>query len=173
MKILSYLPHPFMVAILAGFMQLIQFQWAAFIAWTGFASWACYFIYADNTPIKTTAKILLCWLAGSISAIGVIKISSTLFIGKLGFNPATAIPISLTIVAFFVICCENIKPLNLLPVWFISAACYFGLYQNNNDWSVLFNTAAQLFIGGVIGQLFGYLTVFCRTWYSQRINPLH
>jgi len=163
MKTLKYLPHPGMVAVLAGLMQLLDMQIAIFIAWVGFAAWACYFL-AGCTP-KGGAKVIGCWVFGVAASVVIIELGTYLS-GVLG-TPKAGFPIAVGVIAFFVICFEKVPALDMIPAWFIGAGCFFG-YNTiaAGDYKV---SVPAILISCVVGQIFGFVTVLLRTKYGQMV----
>jgi hypothetical protein len=170
MKFIKFLPHAGIIAILASIMQFIEMSSTIggtqyFFAWIGFAAWACYFL--NGCTPKGGAKVIGCWIAGVVASILIYELA-----GKLcgtDLNPKVAVPLAVGIIAFFVILFEKVPPLAFIPGWFIGAACFFGLtnHANGGDWKL---SIAPVLISCVIGQIFGFVTVFLRTAYGKAVE---
>ncbi len=161
---LKFTPHALIIAILAGLMQLLDIQTGNyFYAWIGFAAWACYFL-AGCTP-KGAAKVIGCWVAGVIASIAIIELGK--YLTGVSGNPSIGFPIAVGFIAFFVILFEKVPALDMIPAWFIGAACYFG--TNGTLEGDHGKTATVVLISCVVGQVFGYVTVWARTAYGNAI----
>ena len=162
-----YLPHPLMVALLAGAMQLLQSYWNSFVTWAGFASWACYFIFVGKPSLGSMLKVIACWSSGVLASIVVILLGSNLLMGQFELSATLAFPVSLGLVATVVISCENLPTLDWIPVWFIGSACLFGYHADHpNELSTLSYEGLLIVSSAIIGQLFGWLTVVSRNRYA-------
>ncbi len=163
MKNVKYLGHPALVAILAGFMQFLDMKIGLFCAWAGFAAWACYFLAGCNP--KGGAKVIGCWIGGVVGAIAIIELGTRLS----GSMPATVgFPIAVAIIAFFVICFEKVPALDMIPAWFVGAACFFG--YNTIVEGKYGISAPTILISCVVGQIFGFVTVLLRTKYAEIVE---
>lgn len=165
MKFVKFLPHAGIIAVLAALMQFMDMTIPLMIAWVGFAAWACYFI-AGCTP-KGGAKVIGCWIAGVAASIVIIELGQriTWATGK----PTLAFPLAVGIIAFFVILFEKVPALDLIPAWFVGAACFFAHNgANNPDLSLAGYklTAPPILVTCAIAQVFGFVTVLLRTKYG-------
>ena len=164
---LKFTPHALIIAILAGLMQLIDLQTGNyFYAWIGFAAWACYFL-AGCTP-KGAAKVIGCWVAGVIASIAIIELGT--YLTGVSGNASIGFPVAVGFIAFFVILFEKVPALDMIPAWFIGAACYFattstGAITNGTH----ADFAKVVLISCVVGQVFGYVTVWARTAYGNLV----
>lgn len=184
MNTLKYLGHPGIVAILAGIMQFLAIKSpqfgetgiGMFHAWIGFAGWGSYFL-AGCTP-KGGVKVVSCWIGGIIASISLILFGSMLQ----GIMPATvAWTIATGVIAFFMICFEKVPALDMIPAWFIAAACFFG-YNTMvgslvaagsfpaDDGSNMYKAAGAVIISCIVGQIFGYVTILARTAYGKLLQ---
>jgi len=162
---LKFVPHALIIAILAGLMQLLDIQagdW--FYAWIGFAAWACYFLAGCN--VKGGVKVVSCWVAGLIASIAIIELG--LILTQATGSPSIGFPVSVAFIAFFVILCEKVPPLDFIPAWFIGAACFFG--ANNLLGGDYAKSAPVLVISCLVGQIFGVVTVALRTKYGSMVS---
>jgi hypothetical protein len=161
MQTLKYLPHPLMVGVLAGLMQLMGMTVPMFLAWAGFAAWACYFL-AGCTP-RGGMKVIGCWVGGVVGSVVIIELGKALT-GAIG-TAEVAFPLAVGAIAFVVICFEKVPALNMIPAWFIGAACFFAYNEiAAGDYS---KSVPAILVSCVIGQVFGVVTVFVRTKYGQ------
>ena len=168
--VLKYLPHPVMVAVLAGIMQFTDgtaVKMAGeglplFAGWIGFAAWACYFV--NGCTPKGGLKVIGCWTGGVIAAILIVKLGTALTAA----NVPQAFPIAVTVVAFFVICFEKVPVLDFIPGWFVGAACCFACINGASGYGGnIYGASKIVLISCVIAQLFGYVTVSLRTAYAK------
>ena len=161
MKFIKFLPHAGIIAVLAGLMQLLDLKMELFSAWVGFAAWACYFL--NGCSIKGGSKVVGCWVTGVIASVLIIEFGKYLT-GTSG-SALIGLPVSVGIIAFFVILFEKVPALDFIPAWFIGAACFFG-YNTivAGDYKV---SVPAILISCVIGQIFGYVTVTLRTAYGK------
>lgn len=159
---IKFLPHALIIGILAGLMQLLDLSSNGnFVAWIGFASWACYFL--AGCTLSGGRKVTLCWLAGMIAAVAIIELgtnlTNTFNNAKIGF------PLAVGAIAFVVILFEKVNFLNMIPAWFIGAACFFGI--NNFLNGEYEKSIPALVISLFVGQIFGIVTVFLRGKYAN------
>lgn len=158
---MSYLLRPLIIGVLAALMQLLAVlspnqghpEKLTFLSWIGFAAWACYFL-AGGT-IKGGIKVTSCWLAGVIASVGIVALGC--FLSNKGLGTA-AFPIAVGVVAFGVFCFEKVPALDMIPAWFVGAACFFGL-NPGQDVMVNVNLGITTMIACLIAQVFGYVTV--------------
>lgn len=180
---MKYLGHPFLTALLAGLMQLIAMKCsytylgtdvAFFIAWAGFAAWACYFL-AGCTP-KGGLKVIGCWAGGVIGSIAIIELGLKLC-GTM--DPLAAFPIAVFIIAFFVVCFEKVQALNMIPAWFVGAACFFAYHSmisgaltaaKATSMQIHLVAGSAILVSCVVGQIFGVVTVTIRGKYAQLVE---
>ncbi|VGO13743.1 hypothetical protein PDESU_02300 [Pontiella desulfatans] len=167
MKMIKFLPHAGIIAVLAGVMQFMDIKIALFCAWVGFAAWACYFL--NGCTIKGGLKVIGCWVAGVIASVGIIELGKFLT-GTFGGNAAVGFPVAVSLIAFLVILFEKVPALDFIPGWFVGAACFFGyntIAEGNYAVSV-----PVILVSCVIGQVFGYVTVALRTAYAKASEPV-
>jgi len=170
-KVFLYFPHPLIVAVLAGSMQFLQFQWSPFVAWMGFVSWACYFTFVGEAVLRDVSKVVSCWLCGLIAAVTVIILATRFFGPVLQLEPKWAFPLALGLVALCVIPFERVGRLDWIPLWFLGAACFFALHDGRpNEWATLFMDASIAMRSVLVGQLYGFLTIAARSFYSRQIE---
>lgn len=164
-EFLKFTPHALIIAVLAGLMQLLDLQMGdLFFAWIGFGAWACYFL--AGCTIKGGIKVISCWVAGLIASIAIIELGIVLT--EMTGSPSIGFPISVGLIAFFVILCEKVPELDFIPAWFIGAACFFA---SNNLFGGDYNKSVPvLLISCLVGQVFGVITVFLRTKYGSMIE---
>ena len=164
-EFIKFTPHALIIAVLAGLMQLLDLQMGdLFFAWTGFAAWACYFL--AGCTIKGGVKVISCWVAGLVASIAIIELG-TVLTGMTG-SPSIGFPISVALIAFFVILCEKVPALDFIPAWFVGAACFFA--SNNLFGGDYAKSVPVLLISCLVGQVFGLITVFLRTKYGSIIE---
>ncbi len=166
MKMVKFLPHAAIIAVLAGLMQFMDIKIELFCAWVGFAAWACYFL--NGCSVKGGAKVIGCWVAGVIASVAIIELG-TLLTGAAGGNAQLGFPVAVAIIAFFVILFEKVPALDFIPGWFVGAACFFG-YNTiaAGDYKV---SVPAILISCIIGQVFGWVTVYLRTAYGKVSEP--
>jgi len=162
-KFLEFLPHAGIIAVLAGLMQFLNFQCPYIIAWAGFAAWACYFL--AGCTIKGGAKVIGCWVFGVAASVAIMELGGALA-GKLGAT--AAFTIAAGFVAFFVILFEKVPALDMIPAWFIGAACFFG-YSGYPGMTYKVSVPSIL-VTCVVGQVFGFVTVLLRTKYGKMVE---
>jgi len=165
---LTFTPHALIIAILAALMQLIDLHTANyFYAWIGFAAWACYFL--AGCTVKGGAKVIGCWVAGVIASIAIIEMGSSLT--ESTGNSSIGFPVAVGVIAFFVILFEKVPALDFIPAWFVGAACFFAANNLTTalqpDLACKYSVSAPVtLISCVVGQVFGYVTVFLRGKYG-------
>jgi len=163
--IIKFSPHALIIAVLAGLMQLLDLKMGdLFYAWVGFAAWACYFLAGCN--IKGAVKVSSCWVAGVIASVAIIELGG--FMTGLTGSPSIGFPVSVAVIAFFVILFEKVPALDFIPAWFIGAACFFAannLLQGDYQKSV-----PVILISCLIAQVFGWVTVTLRTQYEGMVS---
>lgn len=163
--LIKFTPHALIIAVLAALMQLLDIQMGdLFYAWVGFAAWACYFLAGCN--IKGGVKVVSCWVAGVIASVVIIELGTCLT-GLMG-SPSIGFPISVGVIAFFVILCEKVPALDFIPAWFIGAACFFA--ANNLHEGDYQKSIPVILISCLIGQVFGVVTVTLRGKYESMIS---
>lgn len=69
-------------------------------------------------------KVISCWVAGLVASVAIIELG-TVLTGMTG-SPSIGFPISVALIAFFVILCEKVPALDFIPAWFVGAACFFA-----------------------------------------------
>ena len=163
MKFIKFLPHAGIIAVLAGLLQYIDIKVPLIVAWIGFAAWACYFL--AGCTIKGGAKVIGCWVAGVLASVLIIELGKWLT-GVTG-SPAAGFPIAVGFIAFFVILFEKVPALNMIPAWFIGAACFFA-FNPSPDMAGYKVSVPTVLLTCVLGQIFGVVTVFLRTQYANR-----
>lgn len=163
---LKFLPHAGIIALLAGFMQFLDIQVSLFCAWVGFAAWACYFLI--GCTVKGGLKVIGCWVAGVIASVAIIELGKFIT-GAVGGNASVGFPVAVAIIAFGVILFEKVPALDFIPGWFVGAACFFG-YNTIAEGSYSVSVPVIL-VSCVIGQVFGFVTVFLRTAYANASEP--
>lgn len=166
MKMIKFLPHAGIIAILAGLMQFLDLKVELFSAWVGFAAWACYFL--NGCTVKGGAKVIGCWVAGVIASVLIIEFGTKLT-GLTGGNATIGFPVAVAIIAFFVILFEKVPALDFIPGWFVGAACFFG-YNTIAEGNYAVSVPAIL-VSCVVGQVFGFVTVYLRTAYGKVSEP--
>ena len=166
MKFIKFLPHAAIIAVLAGLMQYLDMTITPIVAWAGFAAWACYFL--AGCTIKGGLKVIGCWVAGVAASVVILELGERLT-GLTG-SATVGFPIAVGVIAFFVILFEKVPALNMIPAWFIGAACFFALNKELNMASYKESVPAIL-ITCVLGQVFGFVTVFLRTQYGKMSEP--
>ena len=164
MKLLRFMPHAAIIAVLAALMQLMDIKIPLFAAWVGFAAWACYFL--NGCTVKGGLKVIGCWVAGVAASVLIIELG-TFF--SSGMGATAGFPLAVGIIAFLVILFELVPPLDFIPGWFVGAACFFG-YNTiaEGDYSV---SVPLILITCVVGQVFGFVTVYLRTAYAKASEP--
>ncbi|MCP5534908.1 MAG: DUF1097 domain-containing protein [Akkermansiaceae bacterium] len=165
-EFLKFTPHALIIAILAGLMQwldLMTGDW--FYAWAGFAAWACYFV-AGCTP-KGGAKVIGCWVFGVAASIAIIELG--LMLTECSGSANIGFPVSVGLIAFFVILFEKVPALDFIPAWFVGAACFFAAnHLLGGDYG---KSVPVILISCVVGQVFGVVTVTLRNKYGSMIEP--
>ena len=165
MNFVKFLPHAGIIAVLAGLMQFLDIQFTYILAWAGFAAWACYFI--AGCTVKGGLKVIGCWVFGVGASVVIIELGQCLT-GFFG-TPTAGFPIAVGIIAFFVILFEKVPALNLIPAWFIGAACFFA-YNPSPDKIGYKVSVPAILITCVVSQVFGYVTVLLRTKYGKMVE---
>jgi hypothetical protein len=165
------MPHAGIIAVLAAIMQFLDMSSTFggaqyFFSWVGFAAWACYFL--NGCTLKGGLKVIGCWVGGIIASALIYELAGK-FCGT-GLHAKAAVPLAVGIIAFFVILFEKVPALDFIPGWFVGAACFFGLtnHANGGDWKL---SVAPIIVSCVLGQVFGWVTVFLRTAYGKASEP--
>jgi hypothetical protein len=167
MKLVKFFPHAGIIAILAGIMQFMDISIGLFCAWVGFAAWACYFL--NGCTPKGGIKVIGCWVAGVAASVLIIELGTWLT-GIFAGNASLGFPVAVAAVAFLVILFEKVPALDFIPGWFVGAACFFGyntIVEGNYARSI-----PAILISCVVGQLFGFVTVYLRTAYAKASEPV-
>ena len=151
---LKFSPNALVIAGLAALMQVIDMNVQSFLAWIGFAAWACFFISGANT--KGAVKVVSCWVAGVIASIAILELGG--FLTDLIGNAKIGFPIAVGLIAYVVILFERVPALDLIPAWFVGAACYFALHGKVGFVSHQ-NAAIAVLLSCLIAQAFGFATV--------------
>lgn len=150
----KFSPNALVVGVLAGSMQLLDMSLNSFVGWAGFAAWACFFFAGADT--KGAIKVMSCWIAGVIAAIAIIELGGALtdLIGndKIGFTLAVGL------LAYVVFLFERVPALDLIPAWFVGAACYFALFGKMGFTSHE-KASIAILLSCLIAQGFGFATV--------------
>ena len=165
MKFIKFLPHAGIIAVLAGLLQFLDMKIPMILAWVGFAAWACYFL--AGCTIKGGLKVIGCWIFGVGASIVILELGQRLT-GSLG-SAAAGFPVAVAIIAFFVILFEKVPALDMIPAWFIGAACFFG-FNPSMDMAGYKVSVPTILLTCVVGQIFGIVTVFLRTKYDKFIG---
>ncbi|MFC1498931.1 DUF1097 domain-containing protein [Verrucomicrobiota bacterium] len=165
MKFVKFLPHAGIIAVLAGLLQFLDIKCTYIVAWTGFAAWACYFL--AGCTIKGGLKVIGCWVFGVGASVVIIELGQRLT-GLMG-SPAAGFPVAVGIIAFFVILFEKVPALDMIPAWFIGAACFFA-FNPSPDMIGYKVSVPTILITCVVGQIFGVVTVLLRTKYGKWVE---
>jgi len=157
------MPHALIIAVLAAFMQIVDFKLAQFSAWVGFAAWASYF--AQGSTLKGGLKVIASWVGGVMASIIILELGTLL---AKQFGVGIGFPVAIGIVTFCVILFEKVPALDWIPGWFIGAACFFGY---NKIAGGNYNTSVPVvLVSCVIGQAFGFVAITLRTLYGKIIS---
>ena len=165
MKIAKFLPHALIIAVLAAGLQYIDFETKNMVcAWIAFQAWALYFM--AGCTIQGGAKSLVGWLCGIAASIAIVE-AGTAF--SSGMVPKFAFPIAVFIIAFVVILFEKAPDIfTFIPSWFVAAGAFFAVHADGSKYSQM--TLTKIVLSGVVGLLFGVMTVFLRGKYSEMIG---
>lgn len=168
MKLIKFLPHCLIIALLAASVQIFQ-QLAGgnyFPGWIVFISWALYFL-AGGT-LSGGGKSIAGWIAGILAAAGIILLGGWLVSFK-GLMADAGFPIAVGVIAFVVILFEKVKFLDYIPAWFLAAGSLFAL-SNMAGQNDLWVNMLIVLGAGAAGQLYGWVTVFLRGLYSKKVS---
>ena len=123
----------------------LGFTYIAFIAW------AVYFF--SGCTLKGGIRAAIGYVIGISFSILIIVLAGSF--SSLGFF---AVPLSVFLVAFFVLYLEKVPWLDLIPAMFVASGCFFGIMTYVPE--ATFATAAYVeIIYGFIGLLFGWITI--------------
>ena len=150
----KFSPNALVIAGLAALMQAIDMNVHSFFAWIGFAAWACFFIAGADA--KGAIKVLSCWIAGVIASIAIIELGGQL--SDLIGNAKIGFPIAVALIAYVVILFERVPALDLIPAWFVGAACYFALF-GKMGFSTHEKASIAVLLSCLVAQGFGFATV--------------
>ncbi len=144
-KFMQYLPHPIIVGFMAAFIPLAQqLSGGYIIAWAAFAACACYFI--AGCTIKAGLNVLACWAAGAGAATAIFWSFGELTSGDNPMNATFALCLTTGVVTFFAMFFENGKFLQLIPQWFVGAACLFAFHTIQTKVDVIGAAASANYI---------------------------
>ena len=171
MKIVKYLPHPGIIAVLVVAMMALEPLMPKFlVSWISFQTWALYFI-AGGTPQKGF-KAAACYVGGVLAAILIMVLANATgaTLGK------ATLPLICAAVAFAVVCFEKVKALDLIPAWFIGAGAFFG-FANVQGPKFEYGSATVTVISAMaFGMVWGFMTVVLRTkydaWVGKDVAPV-
>ena len=161
MKIVKYLPHPGIIAVLVVAMMAIEPlipKWL--VSWISFQTWALYFI-AGGTP-KQGVKAGACYIGGILAAILIMVLANATgaTLGK------ATLPLVCAVVAFAVVCFEKVKALDFIPAWFVGAGAFFG-FANVQGANFRYGPAFVTVVSAMLfGMVWGFMTVVLRTKYG-------
>lgn len=156
----KYLPHPAIIAVLAFVIQFVTAKTPYLVTWICFQTWALYFLAGCN--IKGGLKAAACYAIGILASIVIIE-----FGGSLGGLGQWAFPTAVGVIAFSVILLEKVPALNLIPALFIGAGAFFGWMDKFGAEATYARAFGVVMGSGLFGMLFGVITVWARTKYSE------
>ena len=170
----QFFPIPVIISVLAVTLVMldgvipatkIPFLWT----WISFQAWAMYFL--SGCTVAGGGKVMLGYLGGAVASTAIMAL-----FGVLG--PHVGAPVGLAIAVFIVvigvISAERVPGFNFVPAWFIGAGVFFGVMNLNttwqwggaSSWSKYLETGTFLMVSCFVGQIYGYVTVLCRTKYE-------
>jgi hypothetical protein len=159
----KYLPHPAIIAVLAFLLQFVTSKTDYLVTWICFQTWALYFLAGCN--FKGGLKAAACYAIGILASIVIMEFGGTL--GGLG---EWAFPTAVGVVAFAAILLEKVPAVNLIPAIFIGAGAFFGWMSANGENATYPQAFGVVMGSGLFGMLFGVVTVWARTKYSETLE---
>lgn len=147
----------------------IPFLWT----WITFQAWATYFLAGCN--VKGGVKVMAGYLGGAVASVAIMELMG-LLAPSLG-NPA-ALAVAVFIVVLGVISAERVPWFDFVPAWFIGAGVFFGVMNLNTTWqwggetawSKYLEAGTFLMVSCLVGQIYGWVTVFCRVKYEACVK---
>lgn len=148
--------------------------------WIAFQCWAVYFV-SGCTPMGG-AKAWIGYLTGIIASIAIIELMGVPGIKDLpsvgGMNIVMAVAVFIVVIP--AIMSENAK--NFVPALFIGSGCFFALFTimssdpklalsmvGEDKWAKYLLATRTELVYCLVGQLFGFITVFWRGKYEASL----
>jgi len=142
--------------------------------WIAFQCWAVYFV-SGCTPMGGF-KAWVGYLTGIIASIAIIELMGVPGIKDIpsvgGMNIVMAVAVFIVVIP--AIMSENAK--NFVPALFIGSGCFFAIsaimgssMPEADKWTKYFLTARVELVYCLIGQVFGFITVFWRGKYEASL----
>lgn len=171
MKFSKFIIIPIIVAALAFTIQVVDQLISGLMpidgnkgfGWIAFVAWPLYFVAGLNAA--GGRKVLYGFVFGIATAIAIIEVGGLLST-YLGFF---AFPTAVFLVVIPCICLERVPPFDFIPALFCGAAIFFGMITYVPG-ATYVNAAITELTYGVIGVVYGWLTVFLRGKYESSVN---
>ena len=170
MNFKKFIPIPFIIALLAGTIQIadqvlnlhVEPVGNVGFGWIAFQAWAMYFL--AGCDLKGGLKTLLGYVSGIVASIAIMVLG-----GKFAGMGFYAVPIAIVMVVIPVIWLEKVKWLDFIPAIFIGAGAFFAFMSYVPN--ATFATAATTeLIYCVLGLFYGYITILIRGAYEKKVS---
>ena len=127
MNFKKFIPIPFIVALLAGTIQIadqvlklnVEPVGNMGFGWIAFQAWAMYFL--AGCDLKGGVKTLIGYVLGIVASIAIMLLG-----GKLGSMGFYAVPLAVFVVVIPVMFLEKVKWLDFIPAIFVGAGAFFA-----------------------------------------------
>ncbi|HUS91368.1 MAG TPA: DUF1097 domain-containing protein [Phycisphaerae bacterium] len=183
MSFKQFFPIPVIIAVIAVALVMlakpspvvVPYLWT----WIAFQAWAMYFL--AGCTIKGGGKVMLGYLGGAVASVAIFELMGLL--SSLGAAPALAIAVFIVVIG--VISAERLPGFSFVPSWFIGAGVFFGVmsiftgWQWASDcpetqrWLHYLEAGTYLMVSCLVGQVFGWVTVLCRSRYEAWVKSKH
>jgi len=164
-------------AILLTIAPFIPFTPAAMgkglLTWAAFQAWAMYFL--GGATVNMAFKTMAGYIGGIIASVILVEMGGVLS-SLNGTTVAWGTVLVVFFVAFLIISADRVPSINFLPSYFIGSGAYFAIItyvprpESVGAYSWYLQIAIPLLISAVIGLLFGWCTVYFKTWYDARVK---
>ena len=143
------------------------------MTWAVFQAWAMYFL--GGATINMAFKTMAGYVGGIIASVILIELGGVFS----GLNtPAVAWGTVLVVffVAFLIISADRVPSINFLPSYFIGSGAYFAIMtyvprpESIGAYTWYFQVAVPLLISAAAGLIFGWGTVYFKTWFDSKIK---
>jgi drug/metabolite transporter (DMT)-like permease len=170
MSLKKFVFIPVIIGILAFFIQVLDQLLSPVMppsgnvgfSWICFQSWAVYFF--SGCTLKGGIKAFISYALGVIGSILIITMGGSL--PALGFF---AVPLAVGIIACAVIFFERNEWTSCIPALFIGAGAFFA-FMNYVPGACFCSASLTIMVYCLIGLVFGFVTVFLRTKYEEKVK---
>ncbi|MDH6306370.1 hypothetical protein M2459_000357 [Parabacteroides sp. PF5-5] len=171
MSLKQFAVIPIIIGVLAFLIQVVDQLLAPMMppatnvgfSWICFQSWAVYFF--SGCTLKGGIKAFISYALGIIVSILIMTMGGAMS-PILGF---CAVPLAVGIMACAAIFLERNEWTSCIPALFIGAGAFFA-FMNYVPGATFGNAAFTIMVYCFIGLLFGFITIFFRSKYEEKVK---